>query len=202
MLAALAQQLDLPDVPQRHRVLRHQPHGRRGHGRLLRRVRPGGSAEEGVPALQHHRASRRATTTARCARRSGAATTRIKDGEVPAPDLLLIDGGLGQINEVHDELAAAGIRGAHARRRREGPGSPRRAGAAVHPWRGRATHPGPHSPALRLVQRIRDEAHRFAITGHRNAARAATTNPCSRRFRAWARRSAARCSSISAACRE
>src|SRR6266513_882710 len=38
-----------------HGVLRYQPHGRRGHGGILRRVRSGGSSEERVPALQHQR---------------------------------------------------------------------------------------------------------------------------------------------------
>src|SRR5690348_17178666 len=34
---------------------------------------------------------------------------RIRDGEIPPPDLLLIDGGLGQISQVHEELAGLGF---------------------------------------------------------------------------------------------
>ena len=47
-------ELDLPETAAADRVLRHQPHGRRGHRGLLRGVRPRRAAEEGVPALQHH----------------------------------------------------------------------------------------------------------------------------------------------------
>src|SRR5437763_278642 len=71
------------------RVLRHQPHGRRGHGGLLRRIRPRRTAEEGVPALQHQRryAGRRlrgAAPGARaplppCARRRGVAARPAAD---------------------------------------------------------------------------------------------------------------------------
>jgi excinuclease ABC subunit C len=93
--------------------------------------------------------------------------TRIKDGEIPVPDLLLIDGGLGQIAQVHEALEPLGF------------GDVMLVGVAKGPDR----RPGQerlfiygsevprilesHSPASRLVQRIRDEAHRFAITGHR-----------------------------------
>lgn len=92
---------------------------------------------------------------------------RVRDGEIPAPDVLFIDGGLGQINEVHtalaefgmDELLLVGVAKGPDRK----PGQERLFvfGETV------PRVPGPTSSALRLVQRIRDEAHRFAITGHR-----------------------------------
>ena len=56
-----------------HRVLRHQPHHGRVDGRVLRGVRQRRSAQERLPAFQHRRASRRATTTPACARRSSGA---------------------------------------------------------------------------------------------------------------------------------
>ena len=92
---------------------------------------------------------------------------RVKAGEVPAPDVLLIDGGLGQINEVYAELATLGFAGLKLVGVAKGPD--RKAGQErlfVHGDAG-AIVPGPESPALRVIQRIRDEAHRFAITGHR-----------------------------------
>src|SRR6195256_2539235 len=92
---------------------------------------------------------------------------RIKDGEIPAPDLLLIDGGLGQINQVHEELAALGFGDITLVGVAKGPD--RKAGQERLFVFGIAEPhiPEAHSPASRLVQRIRDEAHRFAITGHR-----------------------------------
>jgi len=91
----------------------------------------------------------------------------VRAGEVPAPDLLLIDGGAGQIGEVHAVLSELGFsdltlvgvaKGADRR-----PGQER---LFVYGAPGAVTLEA-HSPALRLIQRIRDEAHRFAITGHR-----------------------------------
>jgi excinuclease ABC subunit C len=92
---------------------------------------------------------------------------RVRAGEATAPDVLLIDGGLGQINEVHGELAQLGF------------GDLKLVGVAKGPDRKAGQErlfvygseiplaPGPDSKALRVIQRIRDEAHRFAITGHR-----------------------------------
>jgi excinuclease ABC subunit C len=92
---------------------------------------------------------------------------RIKDGEIPAPDLLLIDGGLGQINQVHEELETLGFGDMTLVGVAKGPD--RKAGQERLFVYGIADPhiPEAHSPASRLIQRIRDEAHRFAITGHR-----------------------------------
>ena len=60
--------------PGAHRVLRHQPHGRGGHRRVLRRVRPGRAAEEGISPLQHHRRHARRRLRRACGRRSRGAT--------------------------------------------------------------------------------------------------------------------------------
>ncbi len=91
---------------------------------------------------------------------------RVKAGEVPAPDVLFIDGGQGQINEVHGELAALGFGGLKLVGVAKGPD--RRVGQERLIIYDEGTlAPGPDSPGLRVVQRIRDEAHRFAITGHR-----------------------------------
>jgi excinuclease ABC subunit C len=93
--------------------------------------------------------------------------TRVREGEIPAPDLLLIDGGLGQVNEVHSVVSGLGFGDLTLVGVAKGPD--RRPGQErlfVHGAAAPRVLP-PHSPALRLIQRVRDEAHRFAITGHR-----------------------------------
>jgi excinuclease ABC subunit C len=92
---------------------------------------------------------------------------RIREGEVPAPDLLLIDGGAGQVREVHEVLAALGFTDVMLVGVAKGPD--RRPGQERLFIHGAAAPRvlEPHTPALRLIQRVRDEAHRFAITGHR-----------------------------------
>jgi excinuclease ABC subunit C len=78
------------------------------------------------------------------------------------PDLLLIDGGKGQLNavvEVLEELDLQGIPVAGLAKEHEWLFVPRQTEPIVLP---------PGSPALHLVMRIRDEAHRFAIEHHRN----------------------------------
>ena len=93
--------------------------------------------------------------------------TRLKSGEGKIPDILLIDGGKGQLRIARDCLAELGIAGV----------------TIVGVAKGTTRKPGletlyladddsgqpvrPQAPALHLIQQIRDEAHRFAITGHR-----------------------------------
>jgi excinuclease ABC subunit C len=92
---------------------------------------------------------------------------RIQAEEGILPDLILIDGGKGQLRQASDVLAELGLTGiplagvAKGRSRR--PGEEEWITAAPE----RSLRPGPESPASHLVQQIRDEAHRFAITGHR-----------------------------------
>ena len=88
----------------------------------------------------------------------------MEDGVLP--DLLLIDGGAGQLAQARSVLEALGVTGVAMIGVAKG--EARRAGheALVFPD-GREIRPGAASPGLQLVQQVRDEAHRFAITGHR-----------------------------------
>ena len=93
--------------------------------------------------------------------------TRLRDEDAPLPDLLFIDGGRGQLAQAEQVLAELGIDGVHLIGIAKGPD--RRPGLEVLHLSGQdrpLTLPA-ESAALHLVQQIRDEAHRFAITGHR-----------------------------------
>ncbi len=94
--------------------------------------------------------------------------TRLKKGEGKFPDLLLIDGGKGQLRqavEVLEELQIEGLTVAGvAKGRDRRPGQER----IFLPGRETPLILGSDSAPLHLVQRIRDEAHRFAIAGHRH----------------------------------
>ena len=92
---------------------------------------------------------------------------RIKAGEAPVPDVLLIDGGPGQLAEAAAALAALGV--AVPRVVGVAKGADRRVGQERLFLLGTDTPLilPPDSRALHLVQRVRDEAHRFAIAGHR-----------------------------------
>jgi excinuclease ABC subunit C len=93
--------------------------------------------------------------------------TRVRKGEVPTPDVLFVDGGKGQLAEamtVLDELELDWFKVVAVAK-----GRARKVGAErlFLPGEKTAIRLPPDSPALLLIQQIRDEAHRFAITGHR-----------------------------------
>ena len=103
--------------------------------------------------------------------------TRLQKGEGKRPDLLLIDGGKGQLTEAKAVMAdlqldidILGI----------AKGPARKPGEETLFLVGRAGEIdlSADSPALHLLQQVRDEAHRFAITGHRQRrAKARRTSP-------------------------
>jgi excinuclease ABC subunit C len=93
--------------------------------------------------------------------------TRIQAGEIPQPDLLLIDGGRGQVNAVLPVLAELGFASLPVIGVSKGPDRKPGQERLHRGGNDLALALPPDSPALRLIQRIRDEAHRFAIQGHR-----------------------------------
>ncbi len=92
---------------------------------------------------------------------------RLQREHGPLPDVLLIDGGRGQVAEAARVLAAHGVEGVTLVGVAKGP--ERRPGMErlYLPGRREPLRLSPDAPALHLIQQIRDEAHRFAITGHR-----------------------------------
>ncbi|MEK7470362.1 MAG: excinuclease ABC subunit UvrC [Planctomycetota bacterium] len=87
--------------------------------------------------------------------------TRLKNEEAAFPDVMLIDGGQGHLNAALAAMAEAGVR------------PPVTIGLAKHEgdhlWvagKSEAIRPDPHRPGFRLLQYVRDEAHRFAQNYH------------------------------------
>ncbi len=91
----------------------------------------------------------------------------IASGEGKAPDLILIDGGKGQVASAFSALADLGL--AHIPMIGVAKGEERKPGleTLIFPDHREPLQLASAHPALHLIQEVRDEAHRFAITGHR-----------------------------------
>ena len=114
-------------------------------------------------------AAMREALTRRCA--------RIVAGEFPAPDLLVIDGGKGQVAVAAEVLAEQGLHDTRLIGIAKGPERKPGLEDIVFPDRARPLNLPADHPGLHLLQQIRDEAHRFAIQGHRaRRAKARTTS--------------------------
>jgi excinuclease ABC subunit C len=87
---------------------------------------------------------------------------RLRDEELPMPSLILIDGGIGQLHSAADALQQLGLTAlpvASIAKREE----------IIYIY-GQEDEPvvlDRHHPVLHLIQQVRDEAHRFAVTYHR-----------------------------------
>ena len=104
--------------------------------------------------------------------------TRLKKGEGMVPDILLIDGGKGQLHEAEKVMEELQVEGVLVVSVAKGPTRKPGLEQIFLSGRGAPLILPQDSPALHLVQQIRDEAHRFAITGHRQRrAKARNTSP-------------------------
>jgi excinuclease ABC subunit C len=93
--------------------------------------------------------------------------TRIKKGEGKLPDILFIDGGKGQVRQAVDVLEELQIEGVSIIGVAKGEGRKPGLETLILSESPDPTILPADSLALHLIQHIRDEAHRFAITGHR-----------------------------------
>jgi excinuclease ABC subunit C len=92
---------------------------------------------------------------------------KLSGGESPVPSLVLIDGGKGQVGAATSALEELGL--AHLPMIGVAKGEGRKPGleTLVYPDAREPVQLPPEHPALLLIQEIRDEAHRFAVSGHR-----------------------------------
>jgi excinuclease ABC subunit C len=93
---------------------------------------------------------------------------KVVAGEGKVPDLILIDGGKGQVSTAREALEEVGLGSVPlvgvAKGEERKPGMEQ----LILPERDAPLRLPADHPALHLIQQVRDEAHRFAITGHRN----------------------------------
>lgn len=92
---------------------------------------------------------------------------RLKQGEHTAPDILLIDGGKGQVHEAQKALAELDINNVMIVGVSKGPDRKPGMEKLILADQEQPIDIKPGASGLLLIQHIRDEAHRFAITGHR-----------------------------------
>ena len=132
---------------------------RRRYSRVLleaarNRTRKPRNSRRRQPVEGLHRLEKRTT------RRSTPSRTEIRIRPVRLPDLIIVDGGKGQLSSACRELQRLGLH--------ELPiiGLAKEFEEIYRPGRALPLQLPPDSGALRLLQRIRDEAHRFANTYH------------------------------------
>jgi excinuclease ABC subunit C len=89
--------------------------------------------------------------------------TRLLEEEAELPDLIIVDGGKGQLSAACDALKAIGLYG-------KVPiiGIAKRLEEIYFPEDSLPLYIDKKSESLKLIQQLRDEAHRFGITAHRN----------------------------------
>ena len=92
---------------------------------------------------------------------------RLKQGEHEAPDILFIDGGKGQVREAQKALAELDINNVMIVGVSKGPDRKPGMEKLILVDQEQPVDITPGASGLLLIQHIRDEAHRFAITGHR-----------------------------------
>jgi len=92
---------------------------------------------------------------------------KLTSGEGKRPDLILIDGGAGQLRVACEVMSELGL--TELKLMGVAKGVERKAGMEqlLLPHHEKPLQLAPDSPALHLIQQVRDEAHRFAISGHR-----------------------------------
>lgn len=89
--------------------------------------------------------------------------TRLQEEGIPLPQLIVVDGGKGQLSAAVEALDAMGLRGKIAV-----VGIAKRLEEIYFPGDSIPLYIDKNSETLRVVQHMRDEAHRFGITHHRN----------------------------------
>ena len=160
-----------------HRMLRHQQYAGHEHGRVDGGLRQRHSAQERLSQVQHQDRGRpqRFRIDARgvdaplppllrceSRRADSPASAKIDPSFSVLPDLLIVDGGKGQLGMAIEVLKGFDLFGqvpvCGLAKQQEEIFLPGRPASILLPR---------HSQGLYLVQRVRDEAHRFAITAHR-----------------------------------